>query len=240
MSTEKDSRKGQRYTFEFTLSGLVSLFVFAVLIMVWMFILGILVGRGYPPETIIPQLARVLPQEQAAQPTTEQQSILRPEELNFHEELRKTERRPSPPSAPQQPRPAAKAPEPAKPSAQQAAPLAKPEAAPVKAESAPAKAESAPAKVEPAGTKETAPQAEKFRYIYQVAAFKEEDRAAISRDHFLGKGFSAFYAESQVNSETWFRVMVTLDGTLEEIDQRKAALEKLAGKTPLLRSKKPL
>jgi cell division septation protein DedD len=233
VNTEKSSAKRQRYTFDFSLSGLVSLLVFSTLIMVWMFILGILVGRGYQPENVIPQLARVLPQERQQppapeppaepRPVVEQQHTLRPDELGFHEDLRKSEKRPAAPAAAQKSQPASpKSPEPLKPSvAQPATPPALP-----KVEAAPAAAVS--------------PKADVFRYIYQVAAFKEEDRATVFRDQARAKGFSAFYAREPVGAEFWFRVMVTLDGTVDEVDRLRTGLANLGVKTPLLRSKKPL
>jgi cell division septation protein DedD len=229
---EKETTKQQKYSFELSFSGVVSLFVITALVMVWMFILGILVGRGYRPETVIPQLARVLPQERthvaapeppasAPVPAAERQPTLRAEDLSFHEDLRRPDTGQSRPAAPQPPRTAP----PPKP-AETPKPAASPAPTPVRADPAPAPA--------------VAVQADKFRYIYQVAAFKEEDRATAFRNQTREKGFSAFYAEQPVNGETWFRVMVTLDGTLEEIERRRAEIEKSVVETPLLRSKNPL
>jgi cell division protein FtsN len=224
--TDQTPAKQKKYLFEFSLSGLVSLLVFSVLVMVWMFILGILVGRGYKPETIIPQLARILPQEQTHGSPPEplaaqkQQPTLRADELSFHEDLRKPDTRPAPAAPVQKPKPTPPKSEPVQPAA-------------TRTTAPPPVAESPPVPI-------VAPQTERFRYIYQVASFKEEDRAAVFRDQALAGGFSAHYAKETVGEEFWFRVMVTLDGTAEESERFKAGLDTLGVKNPFLRSKKPL
>jgi cell division protein FtsN len=229
--TEKTPAKQKKYLFEFSLSGLVSLFVFSVLIMVWMFILGILVGRGYQPETIIPQLSRILPQEQklgtppaplSAQtvPEVKQQPTLRADELTFHEDLRKPDKRPAPPQV-QKAKPTPPKSEPVQPAAAQT--IAPP-----------------PPKAEPTPAPAAAPETDKFRYIYQVASFKVEDRATAFRDKIRAGGFSAHYAWEPVGEEMWFRVMVTIDGTADETERIKSGLERMGVKNPFLRSKKPL
>jgi cell division protein FtsN len=229
--TEKAPAKQKKYLFEFSFSGLVSLFVFSVLIMVWMFILGILVGRGYQPETIIPQLSRILPQEQmhgaspvplSAQtvPEVKQQPTLRADELTFHEDLRKPDKRPAPTPV-------------------QKAKSTPPKSDPVQPDVAQSLAPPPP-KAEPKPAPVAAPETEKFRYIYQVASFKVEDRATVFRDQVRAGGFSAHYAREPVGEEMWFRVMVTIDGTVDETEKIKSGLEKLGVKNPFLRSKKPL
>ncbi|MEF3698791.1 MAG: SPOR domain-containing protein, partial [Desulfolutivibrio sp.] len=79
----------RKFSFELTMSGLVSLGIVLVLGISWVFILGILVGRGYRPEEAVPELAQIMPSTETsstldnAQPPT----VLRPEELQFMEDL---------------------------------------------------------------------------------------------------------------------------------------------------------
>jgi cell division protein FtsN len=244
--SENGKTKRKKFLYEFTLSGLVSLFVFTVLIMVWMFILGVLVGRGYRPEAVIPQLAKVLPQEQApgqAAPQQEgqapqEQPTLKPEELGFYEDLKGSGK----------PRAAKPAPAPAKPSAapnqsQPAPPQPQAAVQPAAAQAtAPPVNKPAPAPSQPDQDKGSAAsaQTQKFRYIYQVASFKQEDRATLFRDQAKAKGYNTSYVREPVNDEYWYRVLVTLEGTAQEQEKLRSGLEAIGVKNPLLRSKKPL
>ncbi len=79
----------RKFSFELTMSGLVSLGIVLVLGISWVFILGILVGRGYRPEEAVPELAQIMPSSET--PATLESSppptVLRPEELQFMEDL---------------------------------------------------------------------------------------------------------------------------------------------------------
>jgi len=79
----------RRFTFELPMSGIISIVVVAVLGITWVFILGVLVGRGYKPENAVPELAQIMPTAEApAQPVqTEEPTVLKPEELQFMENL---------------------------------------------------------------------------------------------------------------------------------------------------------
>lgn len=76
-----------KFKFELNFYRALSLGAFVVLAMVWSFILGVFVGRGYNPEDVIPDIARVLPDSarEASAPR-----VLRPEELEFFDRLRST------------------------------------------------------------------------------------------------------------------------------------------------------
>lgn len=222
-------KQSHKYTFDFSLSGLISLFGFSVLIMVWMFILGVLVGRGYKPETFIPQLARILPQDavqsiQGPAPKDERSETLKPEDLTFYDDLKKgSEPKREPvkktPVKATPPKPAAQPPVKASPPKPAAQPSVKP-------------ASPAPA----AASAETG----RFRYIYQVAAFKEEDRAVLFRDQILKGGISSYFLKGESAGDPWFRVYVSFDGTPEQTGKLHSELEKMGVKNPLLRSKKPI
>ncbi|GAB6036297.1 SPOR domain-containing protein [Fundidesulfovibrio butyratiphilus] len=77
------------FTFQLSGAGLASVVVVAALCLVWVFILGVLVGRGYKPETAVPELAQMMPSAPA--PATPEQkeppTVLKPEELQFMESL---------------------------------------------------------------------------------------------------------------------------------------------------------
>lgn len=74
-----------KFKFELNFYRTLSLGAFVVLAMVWSFILGVFVGRGYNPEDVIPDIARILPDSDRESSAPR---ILRPEELEFFDRLR--------------------------------------------------------------------------------------------------------------------------------------------------------
>jgi cell division septation protein DedD len=65
--------------------------------MVWAFILGILVGKGYRPENAIPEIAQIMPEKQQVEP--KQPRVLKAEELDYYDRLKKSKPQPAPPKA---------------------------------------------------------------------------------------------------------------------------------------------
>ncbi|GAB7080668.1 SPOR domain-containing protein [Megalodesulfovibrio paquesii] len=80
---------GKRYKLEFSRTGLFGFGAVTLLGLVWVFIFGVLVGRGYRPETAVPELARIMPADQGGNKTTADQGVLPPEELEFYDALKK-------------------------------------------------------------------------------------------------------------------------------------------------------
>lgn len=85
----KPAEGPRKFTFEFTAPGLISVAVVTIFGLLWVFILGVLVGRGYKPENAVPELAQIMPAPApAAQPEqNEPPTVLKPEELQFMESL---------------------------------------------------------------------------------------------------------------------------------------------------------
>lgn len=88
-NVSKEPEGPRKFTFEFTGPGLISVIVVGVLGIAWIFILGILVGRGHKPENAIPQVAQIMPSSPtSAQPDNrEQPTVLKAEELQFQDTL---------------------------------------------------------------------------------------------------------------------------------------------------------
>lgn len=85
---DKGEKKGsgqKRYRFEVSLTGAVGLGTVLVLGVVWVFIFGVLVGRGYQPEDQLPELAKIMPE---AHQESAQSGVIKPEDLRFHDALR--------------------------------------------------------------------------------------------------------------------------------------------------------
>ncbi len=97
-NTKNKKKQESRLSLQLTPGRTLTLGGFALLAIVWAFILGVFVGRGYNPEDVMPDISRIMPQEEKKQ---EEARILRPEELEFHERLRSEPARdPSPQEQP--------------------------------------------------------------------------------------------------------------------------------------------
>ena len=93
--TCKKARGG--FKIELNLNKTLTLGGFVIMAMVWSFILGVFVGRGYNPEDVLPDIARILPD---SSPGATAPKVLRPEDLDFFDRLR------SSPSGQKTPQPA--------------------------------------------------------------------------------------------------------------------------------------
>ncbi len=83
---KKSGRKpAGKFKIELGFTKALSLGAFVVLAMVWAFILGVFVGRGYNPEDVIPEISRVMPD---AGHKISVPKVLRPEELEFFDRLK--------------------------------------------------------------------------------------------------------------------------------------------------------
>ncbi|WP_027185972.1 SPOR domain-containing protein [Desulfovibrio inopinatus] len=78
---------------------------------------------------------------------------------------------------------------------------------------------------------------QRFRSIYQVSAFVHEDNAKSLRDMLSDRGHNATIEPSDVNGKTYYRVLVTLEGTtpemLSELSEIGVTTPKLVTQTPL-------
>lgn len=81
-------KKGSRLSLELTPGKTLSLGGIVLLALVWAFILGVLVGRGYHPEDVVPKVTSLTPQEEEKQDRSSR--VLAPEELDFYDRLRST------------------------------------------------------------------------------------------------------------------------------------------------------
>ncbi|MFW6216604.1 MAG: hypothetical protein ACOC3Y_02125, partial [Desulfohalobiaceae bacterium] len=79
--------KGRQFSFKLGTSALVLCIGLAMLMLVWAFILGVLVGRGYYPEGMLDSLGAggaAQKKEAAENPAGDgEPQVLRPEELGF-------------------------------------------------------------------------------------------------------------------------------------------------------------
>ncbi len=240
----KDDRKGgaeKRYRVELSLTGVLGLGTILLLGLVWVFIFGVLVGRGYQPEQAVPELAKIMPDTQSKK-VEEPPKVIQPEELTFLDKLRESPM-PGGADAPKDPEPqVAPAPVVAAPAegsvaAVAAAPSVQP-SPPVSVQ--PDSAPPAAAKPAAAGGDDDADQT-RYDYVYQVASVNDPDAALRFRDKIRGKGLQS---EVKVvrgdDGKYWHRVEVFFQGRPVDTREMKAKLQALGVDKPLLRSKKPV
>ena len=236
--TQKNSKvsassggKKKRWTFELGPFGMLGVGLVGTLVMAWAFILGILVGRGYHPESVIPEIGWESPKL----PTlSTPRTVLQPEELRFHETLQQRGSQPSP-QAPRRAEPP-RVPAPAQQTSQ-----TQREAAP---DPVPAPVVAAPQPTGPTGQVGLAEPLEsaapRFEFVYQVASFQNDSQARTLQQSIASAGLSASVEAGMVNGRQWYRVLVTVRGSQAEADLAKSRLQELGIADPFLRAKKSL
>jgi len=221
-SKAKAVKPAKKYDFSLTLPGLISFIGGGVLVLTFFFIMGILIGRGYRPESDVPQLAVIMPQKAHGQAVSEEVSpgILKPEELEYPERLKA-----SPEKVLEESAEIAPAPKPKKP-----APAPKKEQPKAKAEDAP---------IKPEVFTPTAPQSgEKvYDYVYQAAAFRKPEMADNFSQRLVNAGLRTDIQAVDAGGKIWHRVLVLHHGTPSSTNDMKATLARFGVKRPLIKSK---
>ena len=212
------------YTLKLTFSMLLTTAIVALIGVSWVFMLGVMVGRGDNPDAKVRELTgRMLRGGQAPAVQEPPQAILRPEELNFSVALRE-----KPPHNG---------------TAAMGTPAAQPpthqtgSAAPI----APARNGTSPLSAQPAtlNTPQGA-QPVRFDYVYQVAAFREPEQADKLRERLEGEGVRTSMEKSPAKGgKSLYIVLAVRRGTEEDSRQLQAVFERLKLGAPLLRSQKP-
>lgn len=248
VSRDKDGPR--KFSIELSMSGVVSVGIVVVLGMCWVFILGILVGRGYRPEAAVPQIAQMMPTTEAQLPdnttTTSPPSVLKSEELQFMEDLQgkegevvadsaqKSDGKKGPKGhdlADARPIPMGSA------AVATAVPGARaiPPAPPAAKVVPPAPTPAVAARVEPKSPFEK--KGSRYAATYQVASFPARDQAEAMAKQLAKKGITASIHEAKSNKTPVFRVNIQLKGSEAEIAD---SLKRTGEKGPILLGKKPL
>lgn len=232
------SAKKKRWQFELGLFGLLGLGLVGILIMAWAFILGILVGRGYNPESVIPEIGRIVTPTTPPL-STPPRTVLQPEELRFHETLQERGSQPVP-TVPRRT-------EPTRPTGQQGQQVAPQARQPL--EDRLSGAPQSTARTQPSIPSETpvpsfvAPpetSGPRFEFVYQVASFQNDAQARSLQQSITSGGLLASVEAGVVNGRQWYRVLVTIRGSQADADQAKLRLQDLGISGPFLRAKKSL
>ena len=207
------------YDFSLSLPGMISAVGAGVLALTFFFIMGILIGRGYRPETDVPPLEQIMPSKEHGQAEEQPKpEILKPEELEFADRLTAP-----PKDIMDKSESVPKAPKPTPIKVEAAKPKPKVKISPVKPEA-----------FDPSVSKPGDPV---YDYIYQVASFRKAEMADALRDKLVAAGLRALVASGEAKGTTWHRVQVLHHGTPASTDGMRAVLAQYGIKKPLLKKK---
>lgn len=206
------------FTMELSLSALITTVVVSIVSLCWVFAFGVIVGRGYSPETQMPDLARLMtsPGQNATESAPE---ILKAEDLTFMTDLKQK------PGVPVQPTRMSNG----------TAPAASNSTMPATA----ARTASGNA-TKPVQTSVTQPEA-LFDFVLQIVAYKNSSQADTLRERLEGEGMrTRMSVEKAPNGKArWYRVQVILRGTEADMEVAKARLASLGMKDASVASRKP-
>lgn len=236
--SEKKPSQPRRVTFSLTIPQFLSSLLAIAVGCVWIFLLGVILGRGFIPETHIPELERMMPQGHPGQaarviagdagPQTPEAApetkpvppqVIPPEDLAYRDSLKQ---KPPARSAPQPPKPS-----PAK------------QAKPASGQTAPVKTE-AQAKTEARSQKQPdKPEAQIFNYVYQVAAYKEAGQSDALAAKLKRSGINARTEKEVSGGVTWYKTLINFKGTPDDTGKLREQLKAHKMERLLLRSKTP-
>ena len=223
--TGSDSSQEKKYNFSFTLAEVIGLCAGCVGALCAFFILGILLGRGYQPENDVPELAMMMPTQSANSSGEVKGGILKPEELQYMDNLKIKPETSVKPEVKNAEKEIAVKPE---------AKVATKPAAVTKAVAVAAPASETPVEMDnPAAA---APPV--YDYLYQVASFGAESKAREFSGKLLTDGLDASVQAGKSGSKTWYRVIVRHIGSAESTQSMRNVLAKYGIKKPMLKSKK--
>ena len=188
----------------------------------WVFMLGVMVGRGYNPEAKLREVTERMLRKKAPVAQEPPQAILRPEELNFSVALRSNSSHNGTIAM-----------------GAKATPTHQTSAAALAAavgHNASAQAVQPPTQLVPQGAQPT-----RFDFVYQVATFRESEQADKLRERLEGEGVrTSMERSSTKDGKSLYKVLVARRGTEEDNKQLLVFLDRLRLGLPLLRSKKPV
>ncbi|NDV28902.1 SPOR domain-containing protein [Desulfovibrio sp. JC010] len=238
---KKKNAPGQEktFTFTFTMPEVIGLCAGGVAALCAFFVLGILLGRGYQPEKDMPEIAMMLPSQASNASGEVKGGVLKPEELDYIDQLKK---KPEPAVQPQKEEPkkevakvenkdtSVKISRSVKTASSAAAKKAVETATAQQVEVDPPVEIDNPVEVD-------APQ---YNYIYQAASFGDNARAQTFADKLIASGLDSYVEPGKSGTRTWYRVFVRHTGTADSTSGMKKVLAKYGIKKPLLKSKKAI
>eukprot|EP01029_Cantina_marsupialis_P030075 TRINITY_DN7949_c0_g1_i2.p1 TRINITY_DN7949_c0_g1~~TRINITY_DN7949_c0_g1_i2.p1 ORF type:complete len:270 (-),score=1.09 TRINITY_DN7949_c0_g1_i2:90-899(-) len=262
-TTSKDKDTGKKiFTFSLRLPELTGLSVIILVGFIWVFIFGLLVGRGYQPEEALPELKHLMPSQQQvaeANPMPVEQNIganssaqsnktSNPRDLSPAQVNTVTEQKKASVIEPEQLNFFEQLK--AKEKSNSPATAHKPKKAHVVAKrTTPTPAVTQKVVPIPRVVAASTPSVQNkqavlekniatFEYIYQVAASTNKQAATKLRTTMSAKGFTTSLATAVINTKKWYRVNVHFVGSPAGLTSFKSRLAVAGYSKPLLRKKK--
>ena len=256
--------KKRALTLSFSPAQLISSIAGLGIVLVWVFILGVILGRGYAPEAHIPELDRLMPKAEGVEaprvitpdipqtnstPESAASEVIQPGDMAYRQSLKNPSGQPSGQRAPaaqtatqptRQTTPAAQ--QNAGQSAQQSGRQNAPAASARNATQASASAQSGRPAAGTAATQAAqagATNSQVFTYVYQVAAYKDQASCDALTAKLQKAGFSASTEKSESNGSTWYKTLISFKGTPDDVDGLRARLSAHKLDRLIMRSKTP-
>ncbi len=224
------------FTLEYTLPTLITVSIFMLFAVGFIFAFGLMIGHGYNPEEEMPEIAALIPeaQEEIPQPQNE---ILRPEDLEFMTALKKDEMQ-----AENEPPLEEEGTEEVLELGLEASPDLKPDLTQNTEQHSGEiimSPQEGPATIQP--TELLLPQESTiYNFTYQVIAYKQKDNADSLAARLKAAGFQSI-VQSVLNTSgqaEWYRVYITFRATEEQAKTAIEGLSRFGIRDTLLISKK--
>ena len=234
--------KKRALTLSFSPAQLISSIAGLGIVLVWVFILGVILGRGYAPEAHIPELDRLMPKAEGVEaprvitpdipqtnstPESAASEVIQPGDMAYRQSLKNPSGQPSGQRAPA----AQTATQPTR----QTTPAAQQNAGQSAQQSGRPAAGTAATQAAQAG----ATNSQVFTYVYQVAAYKDQASCDALTAKLQKAGFSASTEKSESNGSTWYKTLISFKGTPDDVDGLRARLSAHKLDRLIMRSKTP-
>jgi cell division septation protein DedD len=215
----KLNASSKTYDFSLSLSGMISAVGSGVLVLTFFFVMGILIGRGYRPESDVPPLGEIMPTKEHGVLVGElvKPEVLTAEELEYPERLMV-----SPQKRMDEVGVKEKA---SQPKAKSVAKVAK-------------STDSGSAKSEVVQQTASVSDEPVYDYVYQVASFRKSEMAEAMRAKLVATGLRTTIEAGEAKGSTWHRVLVLHHGTPASTAGMKTILAQHGVSKPLLKKKK--
>lgn len=220
----KNTFLAKTYTLTLTVPKAILLGVVSLILISWFFFLGLVVGRGYEPENIIPQVAQMMPQaeqmtspERGVAPSATGQASSQTQQLSDNAETsgrnviaeadrayRANIRQDGVTATPSTTAPPSLAP-------------------PTTASQGAAGQRTA---VQAQNQTVTQGDATTFKFVYQLASFKEEKAAQELKNKLTAAGYTTRVTTSKGAQSTWYRIIVDFTGTQAQADAARGTIKK--------------
>ena len=196
--------------------------VFGVVLLIWAFIFGVMIGRGHNPEKIVPELARVMPKTDAPTRSAPKPDVLSSQDLGYRATLKD-----KPAQAPGSPAEAPAPQTPPKPPVTQPAPKPSPE---------PRAEAPRPEPPAPASTNDETV----YDFLYQVSASTNKAASEALLRRLTASGLTARSVENTDKGRTWYRILVSFRGTPDDTRNLRLRLAEHDIHQTILRDKVPV